>query len=238
MLVITIVICKNQQKTRVRDKLFDDKAIEQLIKQVLEDKDKTNTVLPVLENQLKEIEKGIDNIINAIQQGVNSPAATKRLNELEKEKRDVELAIAKEEMTHNTLTEEKLRMWFERFRKLDLSKLENRRRLIDCFVNAIYLFDDKVVITLNYENGTETIPYEEIVSSDLGAYVNAIGEPKKPRLTRGFHFAETVTTSRFRAFFIFRIIYKLAYKTGLSFPLKLSPKTHFDHNLTTTQFFH
>ena len=171
---------ENAVITKVRDKLLDDSAIEKLIKQVLADKDKLNTVLPVLQKQLREVEKGIDNIICAIQQGVNSPTATKRLNELESEKRNLELAIAKEEMTHSTLTEEKLRMWFERFRGLDLSKIENRRRLIDSFVNAIYLFDDKVVITLNYENGTAIIPYEEIESSDLGPLVNCKGEPNRP----------------------------------------------------------
>ena len=29
--------------------------------------------------------------------------------------------------------------------------------LIDAFVNAIYLYDDKLVLTFNYKDGTRTI---------------------------------------------------------------------------------
>lgn len=55
--------------------------------------------------------------------------------------------------------------WIQRFRKLDVTKPEQRQRLIDCFVNAIYLFDDKLVITFNYKKGSETIDLGDIVDT-------------------------------------------------------------------------
>ena len=40
-----------------------------------------------------------------------------------------------------------------------------RSRLIDTFVNAVYVFDDKLVLTYNYQHGTQMISLEEIESA-------------------------------------------------------------------------
>ena len=53
-----------------------------------------------------------------------------------------------------------------------MKQLDHRRRLIDSFVNAIYLFDDYLVITFNYKEGTKTITFaeiEEAFGSDLSS---------------------------------------------------------------------
>lgn len=46
---------------------------------------------------------------------------------------------------------------------------EHRQRLVDSFVNAIYLYDDKVLLTLNYKDGSKTVLMDDINSSDLSA---------------------------------------------------------------------
>ena len=43
-----------------------------------------------------------------------------------------------------------------------MKQLDHRRRLIDSFVNAIYLFDDYLVITFNYKEGTKRVTFAEI----------------------------------------------------------------------------
>ena len=48
-----------------------------------------------------------------------------------------------------------------RFRKLDMSLKDQRQALVDTFVNSIYLYDDKVLITFNYKEGTQTITFGE-----------------------------------------------------------------------------
>ena len=48
-----------------------------------------------------------------------------------------------------------------RFRKLDMSLKDQRQALVDTFVNSIYLYDDKVLITFNYKEGTQAITFEE-----------------------------------------------------------------------------
>ena len=54
-----------------------------------------------------------------------------------------------------------------RFRSLDTSKLDARRRLIDSFVNAVTIFDDYILITFNYKEGETRIDFADIESSDL-----------------------------------------------------------------------
>ena len=34
--------------------------------------------------------------------------------------------------------------------------------LIDTFINAIFLYDDKMVITFNYKDRTDTITYDDL----------------------------------------------------------------------------
>ena len=42
---------------------------------------------------------------------------------------------------------------------------EFQKRLIDTFVNSVYVFDDKLVLTCNYQHGTKTISLDEIKSA-------------------------------------------------------------------------
>ena len=59
------------------------------------------------------------------------------------------------------VTEEFIRFWLLRFRKLDMSLKDQRQALVDTFINAIYLYDDKVFITFNYKEGTQTVTFGE-----------------------------------------------------------------------------
>ena len=162
-----------------RDILFDGNKIDELIDAILKENESSNSIMPSLEKQLSETEKGINNILNAIQQGINSPTASQRLNDLEKEKRDIEMAIAKENLTQSTLTEEQLRMWFERLKELDISTVENKRKLIDTFINAVYVYDDKIVIAFNVKRNSETITFDEINNSGIQSYSGAKGSQRK-----------------------------------------------------------
>ena len=45
---------------------------------------------------------------------------------------------------------------------MDVANQTQRKMLIDTFVNAIFLYDDKVVLTYNFHEGAETISFEEL----------------------------------------------------------------------------
>ena len=64
-----------------------------------------------------------------------------------------------------------------RFRKLDMTQPEQRQALMDTFINAIYLYDDKVLITFNYKEGTETVAFGEAVKAEKSSDMSARGAP-------------------------------------------------------------
>ena len=64
-----------------------------------------------------------------------------------------------------------------RFRKLDMSQPEQRQALVDTFINAIYLYDDKILITFNYKEGTETVAFGGAVKAEKSSDMSARGVP-------------------------------------------------------------
>ena len=164
---------------QIRKIIFDDELINTLADMVMEFQSNENTVLPVLQQQLTETEKGIANLLTAMQMGIITPATKDRMFALEQSKADLLLHIKKEEKAHPILTKDKVVFWFHRMRKFDAKKLEHRRRLIDTFVNAIFLYDDKLVITFNYKEGTKTITFAELEESALRSDLTCQGEPNE-----------------------------------------------------------
>lgn len=145
--------------------VMDDSVVEYITDLVMELQRKENVDLPRFKEQLEETEKSINNMLNAIQQGIFNKSTKGRLDELEVVKSDLEVKILQEEMQRPLLKREHITFWIHRFRKLDVTKPEQRQRLIDSFVNAIYLFDDKLVITFNYKEGSKTIALGDIVEA-------------------------------------------------------------------------
>ena len=147
----------NQTMQLVRD----DAAMESIIAKVMELQDRENTNLPLYEKQLRDAESGIQNMLNAIQAGILTSSTKERLEQLEETKRELEARIAEEKLAKPKVTEEFIRFWLLRFRKLDMSLKDQRQALVDTFINAIYLYDDKVLITFNYKEGTQTVTFGE-----------------------------------------------------------------------------
>ena len=155
----------------VMDKIMDDKLMEQLSYKLYDLQMQGSSILPALQAQLSDVESGIDNMLNAIQQGIVLESTKKRLSDLENRKKELEIEIAQEQIKHPLLTREQIEFGLTRFRKLDLSTQKGRRALIDGFVNTIYLFDDYAIITCNYKEGEEKITFEDIEDSELGDYI-------------------------------------------------------------------
>lgn len=142
--------------------IFNDELIDNIANSLVEAQKKENTVLPLLQKDYAEIQKGIDNLVNAIQIGIVTASTKERLESLEKQRTEISIRISQEELRHPTITKDEIVFWIKRFRELNTNNLSHRRRLIDSFINSIYLYDDKMVITFNYSEGTETITFDEI----------------------------------------------------------------------------
>ena len=167
----------------------DDAAMESIIAKVMELQNKENTNIPLYKKQLRDAESGIQNMLNAIQAGILTSSTKERLEQLEETKRELEARIAEEKLAKPKVTEEFIRFWLLRFRKLDMSLKDQRQALVDTFINSIYLYDDKVLITFNYKEGTQTITFEEAAqaaSKGNGSDLDCFPAPENAVKSKGF----------------------------------------------------
>ena len=146
--------------------LNDDVLLDVLTDRIYELQAEENPRLPYLKGQLSDVEKKITNILSAIEQGAFSEAINERLSSLEKSKKDIETAIIQEQIKRPFLTKEQIRFGIEKFKTLDIDTQDGRQRLIDGFINAVYLYDDKITIIFNYKDSTTTVSIDEYKSSD------------------------------------------------------------------------
>ena len=156
--------------------IFSDEIIERLIDLVMDAQQKENTRLPVLKEQLRDTEKRLANLLEAIEQGILTPTTKQRLDELEARKEALNTSILEEELKKPVLTREWIRFWLEKFRKGDVGSTEHQRQIIDTFVNSVYVFDDRVVLNFNFTDDAKTVTREEVLGSS--AVDNA--PPKQP----------------------------------------------------------
>ena len=156
--------------------IFSDEIIERLIDLIMEAQQQENTRLPVLKDQLRDTEKRLANLLEAIEQGILTPTTKQRLDELEARKEALNTSILEEELKKPVLTREWMRFWFEKFRKGDMRDMEHQRQIIDTFVNSVYVFDDRVVLNFNFTDDAKTVTREEV----LGSSTVENAPPKQP----------------------------------------------------------
>lgn len=100
--------------------VMDDKAIEAIVSMVMDLQDRESTSLPLYEQQLQEANTGIQNLLNAIQQGILTKSTKSRLEELEAAKEDLEIKIVNENLIEPKVDPEFVTFWLHKFRKLDV----------------------------------------------------------------------------------------------------------------------
>lgn len=60
------------------------------------------------------------------------------------------------------LTREQVIFWISRFKNGNVNDMAFRQRFIDTFVNAIYLYDDRIVLTYNYKDGSHNVTLAQV----------------------------------------------------------------------------
>ncbi len=163
--------------------VMDDAVIEAIVSMLMELQDRKNVNLPLYEQQLRETNTAINNLLNAIQQGILTKSTKTRLEELEATKEELETRIDCEKLAKPKVSREFMTFWLHRFRKLDVHQPSHKKMLIDTFINAIYLYDDKMLITFNYKDGTRTVTFEDIKTAlaekNTGSDLDCTGAPAK-----------------------------------------------------------
>ncbi len=120
-----------------------------------------NTIIPEIAAEIREIQKGIDNIIKMIEKGVSSDSLIKRINDLEAQKRDAEFRLADAQDALIVLDRDQVIWWLTTFSDGNIEDEDYRRRIIDLFVNSITVWDDpdgtyRITTTYNLTNSTKS----------------------------------------------------------------------------------
>ena len=110
----------------------------------------------------------------AIAQGIFS-ATTKLLDDLEEQKQKLEIELFEAETRHPVLSKDQILHALCNYRKLDLNTKEGKQRIIDSFVNSIYLYDEHFIITFNCKGQSKTVTFEDVNSSPF----TVAGSPRR-----------------------------------------------------------
>lgn len=121
-----------------------------------------NATLKYLEGSLSETEKSLKNILAAIEQGIITETTKNRLTELEEQKSNIKAEIAKENIARRIVTKPQIIYWISSFKGGNIESEEYCQRLIDTFVNSVFVFDDRIVITYNYSGDNNTVTVSDL----------------------------------------------------------------------------
>ncbi len=203
--------CANQRKRKCKKKAVRKDVIEQFVvnallelltdsevvaslavdltAQIKSGQNDASVQLKAMQKALKETEKQIGRLVDAIRAGAISDTIVNTINDLETRKASISEEIAAEEARLRcvkTVTAETIQKFFEKFK--DIRKLDDttvRDYLFEHFIKKIVLYDDKIVIVS--DTGERSIDIEleqieEIVDSSydgMGSTTSSSGPYKK-----------------------------------------------------------
>ena len=159
------------------NRVLRDEEISRIAEAIVALQEKEDTSLPAMRQQLTECEKAIDNMLNAIQQGIITASTKERLEQLETQRQELKLSILQVQMTKPRYTKEQVVSWISRFKYGNVDDPQYQKQIIDTFINSIYVFDDKLVFTYNFKDGTETITLAEIQAA-FGSDLTQVAPPE------------------------------------------------------------
>lgn len=107
----------------------------------------------LLRSDLRQVEKSLKNMLHAIEMGIITDETRDRMEELSSRKKELTAAIEVAQ-AQPKITEDIILFFLLQFRNKDLKSPAVQRNLLDVFVNAIYLYDDRISICFNYKNNT------------------------------------------------------------------------------------
>ncbi len=88
--------------------VFECNAMDGLVEHLMMWQAKENTVVPLLQREMAEGEKSLENMARAIEQGIINPTTKKHMDDLTEQKADLEVKIAREEIQEQILTREQV----------------------------------------------------------------------------------------------------------------------------------
>lgn len=137
------------------------------------------------EQQLRDVQRAINNIMKAIEQGIFTATTKGRLEELEGEQQTLTSRFNRELRALPDLTHEQIVYRLETSRQGDIADPKYQKFLFDTFLNAAYLYDDRLHLDFNYtgEGSSATLPLDasfppdDLAEHASGSFSLALGPP-------------------------------------------------------------
>ena len=153
-----------------RDLLADDELLDYIADKTFEYYQATNghqDQRDALEKELHDVDLAIDRLICAIEAGAYTPRINQRLDELNAQKAKISASMADLTLASGfQLTRDHISFFLRRFRDADLTDRNCQKRLIQTFVNAVFVYDDKIQIVYNYTADSNTVTLDTIENLD------------------------------------------------------------------------
>ena len=192
-------------KKRIRQEVIEDFVIDYTVKNVLKDEliDKIAEQAVKLQNddkqmqihqqhikQLAETRQKIQNIVDAITDGFRTPAMKAQLEQLNEEEETLAKMVAEESYEKPQLTKEQLVNWLSSFKTKDTKDPKVRRQIIEIFINAIYLYDDHLVMAFNIGKQKATLSFNAATEADTLSDSSTLARYEPPKSASTFVLAD------------------------------------------------
>lgn len=148
---------------KVWNLITDSDYLEKLANSILKYLNNQNPLIPQLTSNLSEINKKINNLLKAIEDGAPYKIVREKLENLTKEKEEIANKLENEKLTIKTLTYDQI--IYALSKSLPLENNNNdlffKEGIINQIVNKIIVYKDgKICIVFNYKNGNEPYSFD------------------------------------------------------------------------------
>ena len=123
--------------------------------------------------------------MDAILAGIHTSSTKSMLEELEHQREQLQLSILQAKLRRPVYTREMIIRWINQFKNGNMEDMTYRKRIIDIFVNAVYVYEDKLVFTYNFRDGNETVSLADIELA-LGSHSSDISDSTSPKIGKHF----------------------------------------------------
>ena len=138
-----------------------------------------------LERQIREADKELDALVDTLIKTTSAAAIAKineRIEAAEARKRSLEDELATLRIASRVeIRKPDIVAWISQFRAGDPADLDYRKKVIELFVNSIYIYDDKIKMFFNAHDSAQITYPEMLALDDLpGSDLSGSGTPYAP----------------------------------------------------------
>ena len=148
----------------IKRRTLDDDTINWIADSVVEysQHQESASGIGLLEEQLKDTQRSIKNLMAAIEQGIITPTTKARLMELEKEQSDIDRKITMAKADVIPVNRDQLVGWLKKLQAGDVHDKKYQAELFDTFLIAVYVYDnpdgqDYMKVVFNYAGSKNTV---------------------------------------------------------------------------------